>query len=107
MSLGAVRDGLGAAPRVLLRGHGLQVVGVNARSVPAEVVEDQSVRDGSHVHLEGKPVGIVLLAVDVQAAIAVVVLAARPNDAGIWASGDVAEELVLGVDGCPPHLSAD
>jgi hypothetical protein len=70
-----------AAASVLGEGHRLQVVRVDARGNPAEVVESQSVRDYTLRHLVGDSVSRLDLAVDLDVPVSEGVTSAGPQPA--------------------------
>ena len=71
-----------AAADILVMGYGFHVIGINASSVAAEVVEFQTVWDRALQHFVGKSVGHLFLKIVLNLAITIAVAITKPAPAG-------------------------
>ena len=79
----AAWPGLQCSPDVLAQSDYFKVIGIDAQSDTAQVVDSKAVRDGSDQNLVGVPVNLYRLAVDGHKTVPVAVLVAGPQPAGI------------------------
>jgi hypothetical protein len=78
VSLGGVacREGV-AAQEVLAVGDGFEVLGVHAAADPAQMIRDQAFREFASEHPVGEPMGLVVLATELESPVPVTVVGAR------------------------------